>query len=122
VREEQQREGSRGGGGGGGGGGGRGGGMHSVVVLLDEPGGGTDPAEGAALATALLRASAARARLTVATSHYEEVKALAIGDEATGVAAMVGAANAAVEFDAVTLRPTYRLMWWGRVAGGGRGV
>ena len=38
-------------------------------------GGGTDPAEGAALATAVLRAATARARLTVATSHYEEVKA-----------------------------------------------
>ena len=61
----------------------------SVVVLLDEPGGGTDPAEGAALATAVLRASAARARLTVATSHYEEVKALAGGDEAAGQSAMV---------------------------------
>ena len=50
-----------------------------VVVLLDEPGGGTDPAEGAALAVAVLRASAKEARLTVATSHYEEVKALAGG-------------------------------------------
>ena len=96
-----------------------------VVVLLDEPGGGTDPAEGAALAVAVLRPSAKEARLTVATSHYEEVKALAggtqtlleEGEEAnegsgtTRVTRMEGAFNAAVEFDAETLRPTYRLLW-----------
>jgi len=61
----------------------------------------------------VLRASAARARLTVATSHYEEVKALAGGNKDTGVAAMAGAANAAVEFDSLTLRPTDRLLWRG---------
>ena len=96
----------------------------AVVVLLDEPGGGTDPAEGAALAAAVLRASAERSVLTVATSHYEEVKALAggaTGDLASsdgGEAearkpplAFPGAANAAVEFDTATLRPTYRLLW-----------
>ena len=98
-----------------------------VVVLLDEPGGGTDPAEGAALAVAVLRASAKEARLTVATSHYEEVKALAGGTQTqtlleegqeanegsgiTRVTRMEGAFNAAVEFDAETLRPTYRLLW-----------
>ena len=95
----------------------------AVVVLLDEPGGGTDPAEGAALAAAVLRASAERSTLTVATSHYEEVKALAggatrrlasVGGEGEGEEpppAFPGAANAAVEFDTATLRPTYRLLW-----------
>ena len=98
----------------------------AVVVLLDEPGGGTDPAEGAALAAAVLRASAERSTLTVATSHYEEVKALAggkkkkkrdllapVGGEGEGEAPppFPGAANAAVEFDTATLRPTYRLLW-----------
>lgn len=48
------------------------------IVLLDEPGGGTDPKEGAALATALLEALADRASLTVVTSHYEEAKELAL--------------------------------------------
>lgn len=51
------------------------------VVLLDEPGGGTDPKEGAALATALLECLADRASLTIATSHYEEAKALALGGD-----------------------------------------
>ena len=79
-------------------------GAYNVVVLLDEPGGGTDPAEGAALASSVLRASQKRSLLTVATSHYEEVKALA-------ESGLGGAANAAVEFDAETLGPTYRLLW-----------
>jgi dsDNA-specific endonuclease/ATPase MutS2 len=57
----------------------------------------------------VLRASADACRLVVATSHYDEVKALAGGDGGDG--GMVGAANAAVEFDAATLRPTYRLLW-----------
>lgn len=83
----------------------------AVVVLLDEPGGGTDPSEGAALAAAVLRASADRSTLTVATSHYEEVKALAEGSAENAVAPFPGAANAAVEFDTATLRPTYRLLW-----------
>ncbi|MEB3200577.1 MAG: endonuclease MutS2, partial [Synechococcaceae cyanobacterium] len=45
------------------------------LVLLDEVGAGTDPQEGAALATALLQHLADRARLTVATTHFGELKA-----------------------------------------------
>jgi DNA mismatch repair protein MutS2 len=59
----------------------------------------------------VLRASADRSTLTVATSHYEEVKALAEGSAENAVAPFPGAANAAVEFDTATLRPTYRLLW-----------
>ena len=73
------------------------------LILLDEPGSGTDPAEGAALAVAVLNKLSRRSRLTVATSHYEEVKDFAVSSPACHVAA--------VEFDLNTLQPTYRLLW-----------
>ncbi len=73
------------------------------LVLLDEVGAGTDPAEGSALAIALLQYLADHAQLTVATTHYGELKALKYQDERFE--------NASVEFDDVTLSPTYRLLW-----------
>lgn len=75
----------------------------NALVLLDEVGAGTDPSEGSALATALLRYLADHARLTVATTHYGELKALKYQDERFE--------NASVEFNDVTLSPTYRLLW-----------
>jgi DNA mismatch repair protein MutS2 len=72
-------------------------------VLLDEVGAGTDPTEGAALAAALLRHLADRARLTIATTHFGELKALKYGDARFE--------NASVAFDDATLSPTYRLQW-----------
>ncbi|BAY63776.1 MutS2 family protein [Calothrix brevissima NIES-22] len=73
------------------------------LVLLDEVGAGTDPAEGSALAIALLQHLANHARLTVATTHFGELKALKYEDERFE--------NASVEFDESTLSPTYRLLW-----------
>ncbi len=73
------------------------------LVLLDEVGAGTDPQEGAALATALLQHLADRARLTVATTHFGELKALKYADSRFE--------NASVSFDEETLAPTYRLQW-----------
>ncbi len=73
------------------------------LVLLDEVGAGTDPAEGSALAIALLQYLANHAQLTVATTHYGELKALKYQDEKFE--------NASVEFDDVSLSPTYRLLW-----------
>ena len=73
------------------------------LVLLDEVGAGTDPIEGSALAIALLRHLADQACLTVATTHYGELKALKYQDSRFE--------NASVEFDDQTLSPTYRLLW-----------
>jgi len=73
---------------------------HQSLVLIDEVGAGTDPAEGAALAAAVLQNLTDRKILTVATTHDGFLKALA--HEAAGME------NASMEFDQSSLRPTYR--------------
>ena len=77
--------------------------FSNALVLLDEVGAGTDPVEGSALAIALLNYLADHALLTMATTHYGELKALKYQDERFE--------NASVEFDDQTLSPTYRLLW-----------
>ena len=72
------------------------------LVLLDEIGSGTDPAEGGALAAAVLRALTARGALTVATTHLGALKRLAETER--------GIVNASLQFDAVTLTPTFRFV------------
>ncbi|MCA9728845.1 MAG: Smr/MutS family protein, partial [Candidatus Eisenbacteria bacterium] len=71
------------------------------LVLMDELGGATDPEEGAALATALLDEMGRRGALTVATTHLTSLK-LFVQERAE-------MQNAAMEFDAVSLEPRYRL-------------
>jgi DNA mismatch repair protein MutS2 len=72
------------------------------LVLLDELAAGTDPAEGAALARALLQDLLRRGALTIATTHHGELKLFAH--------ATPGVVNAAVEFDSATLAPTFRIV------------
>ena len=72
------------------------------LVLIDEICAGTDPNEGAALAMSMLEHLHKNEVLTMVTTHYSELKTFAYGHE--------GMENASVEFDPVSLRPTYRLL------------
>ncbi|HWO89844.1 MAG TPA: hypothetical protein VNL98_11935 [Gemmatimonadales bacterium] len=72
------------------------------LVLLDELGTGTDPAEGGALAAAILLALTNRGAITLATTHLGQLKELASHEP--------GISNASLQFDAATLAPTYRFV------------
>ena len=73
-----------------------------TLVLLDEIGSGTDPVEGAALASATLVTLTSRRSMTLATTHLGALKELA--GQTRGIV------NASLQFDAATLTPTYRLL------------
>ena len=72
------------------------------MVLLDELGTSTEPNEGAALAVAILEHFRQRGAMTLVTTHHSRLKAYA--------AETSEALNAAMEFDELTLEPTYRLL------------
>lgn len=75
---------------------------NSSLVLFDEIGTGTDPAEGAAIAQAIIEDLRKKGSKLVVTTHYGELKTLAYN--------YTGISNASVEFDIETLSPTYRLL------------
>ena len=73
-----------------------------TLILLDELCAGTDPTEGAALATSILNELLSRGSTVMASTHYSELKMFAMQTP--------GVQNASCEFDVETLSPTYRIL------------
>jgi len=75
---------------------------YQSLILLDELGAGTDPTEGSALGIAILSELLRKNTWAIANTHHNSIKAFAF--------TTMGIANAAMEFDIRTLKPTYRIL------------
>ncbi|MEK5101197.1 endonuclease MutS2 [Cytobacillus sp. FSL M8-0252] len=75
---------------------------HRTLLLFDEIGSGTEPNEGAALAIAILEEFYHMGCLTIATTHYGEIKRYSELHS--------DFMNAAMQFDQETLSPLYQLV------------
>lgn len=73
---------------------------NGTLILVDEICSGTDPSEGSAIASAILKDIVKKDAFAVVTTHYSDLKALGLNEE--------GFENASVRFDLETLKPTYK--------------
>ena len=72
-----------------------------TIILIDEIAAGTDPKEGASLAKAIMLEFVQKGALSIITTHFNELKSLPFNNQLFQ--------NGSVDFDAESLKPTYKL-------------
>ena len=74
---------------------------EETIILIDEIAAGTDPKEGASLAKAIMLEFVQKGALSIITTHFNELKSLPFNNQLFQ--------NGSVDFDAESLKPTYKL-------------